>query len=121
MKITRLLSLITLSVTLATVSPALFGFSVAALPEEHDQVRESITHINHQISSIKRLKYYYQSKSLRYRNRATRLRYQDMNGGEQESENLVRQADDYDQVVKKLNVELVRLERQKVGLEKKLD
>lgn len=102
------------------VSEPLFANTVATLPEEHDHIHEMIYHTDEQISSMTRLKNYYMAKSVRYRNRATRIRYQDREEADSESEKLVKQANEYDKIVDRLNREIAKLESQKRKLEKKL-
>ena len=98
----------------------LIAGGVASLPEEHDSVRESLYHLDDQIDSLVRLRNYYSAKAARYRSRATRVRLQENPEGDEQAERLVEQAEDYDQIVKKLNGQICQLEKERKSLEKKL-
>lgn len=78
-----------------------------------DSEVDELKYINHQIQALTELKSYYISKSSRTRNRATRLQYQ---GLIDESEKMSKEADDYDDIVKKIDGELTSLEAQKAKL-----
>ena len=119
----QLLSVLTAAVFIISfagfVNP-LSANSVATLPQEHNHIEDMIYHIDQQIDSMTRLKNYYMAKSVRYRNRATRIHFQDNDQMDGESDKLVKQANEYDKIVNKLNHEIVKLENQKRKLEKKL-
>lgn len=116
----KILAVSLLAISIVAIPFQASAHAVATLPEEHDHIEEMISHIDDQIRSMSRLKNYYMAKSVRYRNRATRIRYQDPTQMRDESEKLAKQADEYDKIVKKLNMEIAKLESQRRRLEKKI-
>ncbi len=93
--------------------------AVATLPEEQAQHEETLQFVNDQINSLTRLRNYYMAKSARYRTKANTIRHQHGENSQEEYERLNQQADDYDNIVKNLNGEITKLDKQKRTLEKK--
>ncbi len=91
---------------------------VAVAPEEQHQDQEMIYFLDDQMASLNRLKSYYTAKSNRYRTRANTIRLQKGDNSQEEYERLNKQADEYDKMVKNLNGDISRLDKQKRALEK---
>ena len=73
-----------------------------------------------QIESLANLKDYYLAKAARFRNRANRYQFQTGGANYPEAKKLWKEADEYDNIVHRINEELVQLERQKSSVEKKM-
>ncbi len=116
----KTLSKVGLAFVLVMSPMALAAHGMASLPEEHNLAKEKISHIDDQISSMMNLKNYYMAKAVRYRNRANRIKYQNSSESEDESSQLMKQAEECDDIVKKINIDLAKLEGERRKLEKKL-
>lgn len=98
----------------------LVGDSIVTTPEEikkNDEERELLT-LDEQIQSLTDLRDYYASKAARYATRADRYK---IRGGKENLElarSLSIEANDYRNIVKHLDIELAKLEKQRSALRK---
>lgn len=120
MKIGKWLTYLFLIGSLGFGSISLQAHSVASNPTEDDHVEEKITHIDHQIDSLEKLRNYYLAKAARYRTRASRIKFSQIEQEDVDSHQLVHQAEEYEKTARKLTREIQKLERQKRVLTKRI-
>lgn len=102
-----IIALISISLSLCQ---ALQGQVYKEKPQQHV---DNLTYVNQQIESLNKMKEYYKAKATRNRNRADRLQFQNYY---EESRALTAQADEYDEIVSRIDEELKLLETQRDDL-----
>lgn len=108
-------SLLAIFSTSGILAEQITMFGQVHINEDEDELQ----YVNKQIESLTNLKNYYGAKSVRFRNRASRLQFQQ--NLQTEARRLTAQADEYDKIVEKLNAEINRLEQQRDALDGKLN
>ncbi len=72
-----------------------------------------LEYLNEQIKFLTEMKNYYEAKSVRNRNRARVLQYQDY---QTEARRMFKESDDYDKLVSVINNEISQLEKERESL-----
>lgn len=118
-KIFALLAIITSSLygQISVIKTSDHTFDESVLEDQEKEYR----YVVRQIDSLTNLKDYYMAKATRFRNRANRYQYQNGGANYPEAKKLWREADEYDNIVKRINDELEDLEVQKTELAKKIE